>query len=349
MGRVGAGSYGGIGGAMANWIGIDVGGANLKVADSHGFATSLPFELWNRREELGEVIRTLLTSAPKWDAVAATMTGELADCYETKHEGVRHITESLREAVAGKPLAVYCVDGEFRAADQVLAEPGLAAASNWHALARLASRYLPTRSGIVVDIGSTTTDIIPVLDGQVLTTSKTDTDRLLAGELVYTGVRRTPVCALARVLPYRGELCPVAAEFFATTVDVYRVLGDIVELEGATADGRSLSEGHAIDRLARQVCADRMSFTHADAMAACEYLESQQVELIRGAISKVQSRASAPLKDFVVSGSGEWLAARVADSVRGEHQIVSLSEQIGSAGSDAAAAVAVATLASELP
>jgi probable H4MPT-linked C1 transfer pathway protein len=333
---------------MANWLGIDVGGANLKLADSHGFATSLPFELWNRREELGDAIRALLVDAPNWDGIAATMTGELADCYETKHEGVRHITESLREAVAGKPLAIYCVDGEFRTADQVLAEPSLAAASNWHALARFSSRYLPTRTGVVVDIGSTTTDVIPVLDAQVLTTSRTDTDRLLAGELVYTGVRRTPVCALARVLPYRGELCPVAAEFFATTVDVYRVLGDIVELEGTTADGRSLSEGHAIDRLARQVCADRMSFTHADAMAACDYLESQQVELIRAAIAKVQSRASVPLEHLVVSGSGEWLAARVTKSVAGSGQVVSLSEQIGAAGSDAAAAVAVATLASEL-
>ncbi|WP_442481412.1 hydantoinase/oxoprolinase family protein [Aeoliella sp. SH292] len=334
---------------MANWLGIDVGGANLKLADSHGFAASFPFELWNRRDELAETLRTLLSGAPKWDAVAATMTGELADCYETKHEGVRHITESLREALGQSPLAVYCVDGEFRAADQVLTEPSLAAASNWHALARLASRHLPARTGIVLDIGSTTTDIIPVVDGKVLTTSKTDTDRLLAGELVYTGVRRTPVCALARVLPYRGELCPVAAEFFATTVDVYRVLGDIVELEGTTADGRSLSEGHAIDRLARQVCADRMSFTHADAMAACEYLESQQVELIRAAIAKVQSRSSVPLEHVVVSGSGEWLAARVAKLVFGEHEVMSLSQQISAAASDAAAAVAVATLASELP
>src|SRR5436189_45661 len=91
------------------------------------------------------------------------------------------------------------------------------ASANWHALATLAGQYMPEGPGLLIDIGSTTTDVIPLLDGIPIPQGMTDPDRLARHELIYTGVRRTPVCAVTRE--------SVAAELFATTRDVYLVLG----------------------------------------------------------------------------------------------------------------------------
>ena len=52
--------------------------------------------------------------------------------------------------------------------------PLLAAASNWHALARFAGRYVPRGTGLLVDIGSTTCDIIPLVDGEPASGGRTD-------------------------------------------------------------------------------------------------------------------------------------------------------------------------------
>ena len=55
----------------------------------------------------------------------------------------------------------------------------------------------------------------------------TDAARLATGELVYHGVVRTPLCALAARVPFRGSAVSVMNEFFATTADVYRLTGEL--------------------------------------------------------------------------------------------------------------------------
>jgi (4-(4-[2-(gamma-L-glutamylamino)ethyl]phenoxymethyl)furan-2-yl)methanamine synthase len=54
------------------------------------------------------------------------------------------------------------------------------------------------------------------------------------------GVRRTPVCALATELPFRGHPTGLAAELFAATLDVYLTLGEIApnSKDLSTANGR---------------------------------------------------------------------------------------------------------------
>ncbi len=329
------------------WLGVDVGGANIKVSDAGGFARSLPFELWRYGDELASTLRKALASAPKWDALAATMTGELADCYETKSAGVRHITGALAAVAGPRPLAIYGVDGEFHTAVETLDDPLMAAASNWHALARFAAKWLPDRTGVVIDVGSTTSDFIPVVDGQVATASKTDTGRLQAGELVYTGVGRTPVCALVGSLPYHGSDCPVAAELFATTADVYRLLGLTNTPDSIAADGRPFTRRHCVDRLARQVCADRDTFSESDARAAAEWVHERQLELLEGGLSRVCQSLAADRCAAIVSGSGEFLAKRLAIRNTRIESVLALSDIVGEEQSHSAAATAVAWLAAK--
>src|SRR6185503_8193489 len=96
---------------------------------------------------------------------------------------------ALEAALGGSNVHVFGTDGHFGSADQARADPLRVAAANWAATAHLVAKTTPTC--VLIDIGSTTTDIIPIIDGRVAVSGRTDPDRLASGELVYTGALRT--------------------------------------------------------------------------------------------------------------------------------------------------------------
>src|SRR4051812_4199746 len=255
--------------ASASWIALDIGGAHIKAAHTSSGARLFPFAIWKSPEELPEVLTHLAATFPPADRVAVTMTAELCDCYATKAEGVEQILDAVVQVFRGRKICVWGTDERFHDVIELSTHPHLAAAANWLALATLAARLLPNGPGLLIDVGSTTTDLVPLRDGRVAARGRTDTQRLRTGELVYAGVRRTPVCALAAELPVRGEMTGLAAELFASTLDVYLTLGEIAPdpSDLATADGRPATGAAARDRLARMVGADRDGFSADDALA----------------------------------------------------------------------------------
>ncbi len=330
-------------------LALDVGGANLKIADGVGFAASVPFPLWKMPDRLPAALAELIHAAPIAERFVATMTGELADCFETKADGVRAIVAALEEATTGRNLRIYLTDGSLVPAATAVAGPLEAAASNWHALARFAARYASPGSALLIDIGSTTCDVIPLVNGKVAALGRTDPARLASGELVYTGVVRSPVCAVVSSLPWRGEPCPAAHELFATTRDAYLLLGELAEVPAATetADGRPATRAAARDRLARAICADRDMFSTDDALAAAEWIRRTQVGLIAAAVTRVVARLPAVPRTIVMAGEGEFLVRRVVRRLQLASEVVSLSEQLGPCLSRCAPAHALAVLARE--
>jgi probable H4MPT-linked C1 transfer pathway protein len=332
-----------------SWIGLDIGGANLKASDGRGWARSVPFPLWREHVQLHLALTDLLRGAPSADHIAVTITGELCDCFRTKADGVQHILSAVEQARGRREISVYLVDGRMVSVEDARRWPGFAAASNWHVLARFVARFANASAAVLVDIGSTTSDIVPLLNGKPHSTGRTDTDRLLAGELVYTGVGRTPICAVTSSLPWRGRVCPVAAELFATTADAYVLLGDTSEEPNcdSTADGRPLTREFARERLARTICADATTFTYDDAvMAACHIRDVQLAQLARSA---TQAVAMIPEPVIVVCcGAGEFLARSLCDKVWPAARVMSLSDGIGKEASRSAPAYALAVLASEM-
>ena len=334
-----------------SWLGLDVGGANLKAAHSDGSARSVPFALWTQPERLGQALADLADSLSAADRVALTMTAELCDCYPTKAAGVLAVIEAAVEALPARPIFVWGLDGTFHPVEAIRACPALAAAANWLALATLAARLLPDGvPGLLIDVGSTTSDLIPLGCGQPLTRGRTDTERLQAGELVYAGVRRTPVSALATELTWRGMPTGLAAELFASTLDVYLTLGAIPPAPGdrATADGRPATIEAARDRLARMVGADRDGFSAEDAyalaQAADEALMNRMLRAARQACAATIGRPGGA----IVSGSGAFLARRLAGLlIEPGGPIVDLEEVWGPIASSAGCAYAVLVLARE--
>ena len=150
-----------------SWLALDVGGANLKAAHSAGQSRALPFELWKRPDELPRALGSLARTLPGADRVALTMTAELCDCYPTKAVGVRSVLDAALSAFPKSPMVVWGVDGEFHEVGEIREAPALAAAANWLALATLASRLIPEGPGLLIDVGSTTADLIPLVDNRV--------------------------------------------------------------------------------------------------------------------------------------------------------------------------------------
>jgi probable H4MPT-linked C1 transfer pathway protein len=225
------------------------------------------------------------------------------------------------------------------------------AASNWHALATWAARSIPNGCAVLVDIGSTTTDIIPLQDGLPIPTGRTDPQRLRSHELVYTGVRRTPVCSVVSEVPLRGEACPLAAELFATMQDVYVLLGAIPEDETDvnTANGRPATIPCALDRLARMLCADITEIGAAELRLIAAAIAAAQWSRVAGAVELVRSRLPGPCELLLTAGEGAFL---LEQSIAGDFAWqnvprLKLSSTLGPDHSQSACAYALARLVRE--
>ena len=332
------------------WLALDIGGANLKAAHSAGPVVSRPFELWKRPADLSDALSDLAASLPAATGWAVTMTAELCDCFATKAAGVRAILAATQAAAGDRPVRVWGTDGRFHEVESIRARPRLAAASNWLALATVVARSGFGASGLLIDVGSTTTDLIPWRDGEVMIplAARTDLGRLQSGALIYAGVRRTPVCTCGPTLPYRGVETALMAELFATTADVYLTLGHLPAdtLDRSTADGGPLTPDAARARLARMVGLDRDDFTPLDAHDLASAAAATLCDRLAAAADRVVATAlGGSPSAVVVAGSGEFLSRRLADRVLAAGgSIHSLTAAWGAEASSAACAAALIRL-----
>ena len=334
-------------------IGWDIGGVNTKAArvdpcagqspDLRG--VSAPYELQRDPDALVPTLRRLAEElgCPNGTPHAVTMTAELSQLFRTKREGVAFVLDSLETAFPRQPFYVYTVDGGFVSPAEARTRPLEVGASNWAATARLVGRFAP--DAILVDIGTTSTDIIPIVAGRVEALGRTDPARLSSGELVYTGALRTPTEALAHEVPLWGGHAAVSAEGFALIGDVHLWLGRLAPADYSvpTPDGRPASRECAGERLARVVCGDRELLDEPAIDEIARALAEAQVGLVAAALERVRRRWPA-LSTAVVTGLGDFIAADAA--VRVGLHVVPLADRLGEAARTAPA-VAVAWLLSE--
>jgi probable H4MPT-linked C1 transfer pathway protein len=257
---------------------------------------------------IAEVVGRLeLDAAP----VALTTTAELVDAFASKREGVLFVLDAAARALPGRRLRVMTTDGTLVDLDAARAAPLTCAAANWMASALLVARSLP--DAILVDCGGTTTDLIPIAQGAVVAVGHTDVERLVAGELVYTGALRTNVAAVLSHVPVGAQPCPVSAELFAITADAHLLRGDLTagQCTCSFPDGRGTAPAEVRARLARVVCADPDQLHDGDLEAIAAAVEAAQVESIATALRRVAARLSTG-GPVVAVGVGAFLARRAA-------------------------------------
>ncbi len=324
-------------------LGLDVGGANLKAAHSHGVARSRPFALWKTPAALPDALSDLLRDWLPYDLLAVTMTGELCDCFATKREGVAAILNAVTAVAGPTPVRVWLTDGRLVDLAAARSSPLLAAAANWLALATYVGRFAPRGPALLIDVGSTTTDIVPLFDGRPVPRGRTDTQRIHCSELAYTGVIRTPLCA---ILGSRG-----VAEFFATTRDVFLMLGRLPEdpADCDTADGRPATRACAEARIARMIGADLETSTADERRKVAEFALLRQVTYVGGCVESVAKKLPRLPETIVLSGVGEFLAHAALSNQKTVTPcpVVSLTEGLGAEVSKAACAYALAMISAE--
>jgi probable H4MPT-linked C1 transfer pathway protein len=330
-------------------IGLDVGGANTKAAAVDGDATtrivSEPFELWRDPEGLADAIasvvgRLKLDGAP----VALTTTAELVDVFASKREGVLSVLDAAERALPGRRLRVMTTDGALVGLDAARRTPLLCAAANWIATALVVARSLP--DVILLDCGGTTTDVIPIVRGEVAARGRTDVERLLAGELVYTGALRTNLAAVVSSVLVGGEPCPVSSELFAISADAHLLRGSLTAEQCTCTfpDDRGTSPAEVRSRLARVVCADPEQLADGDLEAIADAVHEAQVTSIVAALARVARRVPAGTGVLAV-GVGAFLARAAAE--RCGLALVAGSGALDGRGADVAAAVALSVLGRE--
>ncbi|HEX2104994.1 MAG TPA: hydantoinase/oxoprolinase family protein [Solirubrobacteraceae bacterium] len=301
---------------MPGVIGLDIGGVNTKAVWRDGDARRAALRFYDvvrEHEALTAVVRDVvgeLHDGPV-ELVALTMTAELSDEFRTRREGVAFVLDAV-EAAAAAPVLALTTAGELVSLAEARARPLDVAAANWVASAHAVGARYP--DALMLDVGSTTTDVIPISGGRVAAAGRTDLDRLLAGELVYTGALRTNLAAIAARVPVRGRWCPVASELFAISGDVHLILRHIAAeaYTCPTPDGRPASVECARERVARLVCADSEQLAPDEIDAIAAHVHAEQVRQVEAAARRAADGAG----PVVPLGVGAFLAREVAARLR---------------------------------
>jgi probable H4MPT-linked C1 transfer pathway protein len=240
------------------------------------------------------------------------MTGELSDLFPDRRTGVETIVARLARTF-GPPTRFWMGLEGFGDADAARRRHESVGSTNVRATATLAGRRLA--DALVIDFGSTTADIIPVAGGKPVPRGLTDAERLATGELVYTGLTRTPVMGVATRAPFRGRSQTLAREVLATMADVRRILGllpDGVD-QHATADGRGASLEESIARFARMFGRDAIDATREDWRAAAAFVRDEQLaSIVEGCRQVLETAQLPPSAPAIVAGIGADDATEIA-------------------------------------
>lgn len=338
-------------------LGWDIGGAHLKAVliDETGRALQarqVVCPLWQGLNKLAEAVdevTSTLDHAPQLHAV--TMTGELADIFPDRKSGVVEIAQFMAGRFGN--LRFYAGPAGFAGADAVALHLEHIASANWFASAQFLAHQV--NNALFVDIGSTTTDLVPLHDGKVQNRGYSDAERMQHEELVYTGVVRTPLMALGSHVPFAGGMSALAAEYFATTADIYRLTGELEQAHdlAATADGADKTLQSSARRVARMLCRDLDEAPLEQWKALAFAFRQLQLEKLKRAVlhqcSQHSFDESTPL---IGAGAGSFLAKALAERLGRDYRnaagfVTATSPQLAQSVAVCFPAYAVARLALE--
>ena len=338
---------------MQTITGWDIGGAHLKAARvENGVVTravTIACPLWQGLGELDRAFAEARAAIGETQAHAVTMTGELCDAFASRHQGVTGLAQRAAREFFGAPMRLYAGRAGFVALEAAGAHVPDIASANWHATAALvATRHA---NAMMIDMGSTTTDIIPVTGGKVSARGYCDATRAENGELVYTGLVRSFVMALANRAPFDGRWTMLMNEYFATSADIYRILGELPDGADvmATADGRGKTVEASCARLARMIGRDAADAPLAEWQKLAAWFAAAQMRGVEDAARLVASRADLPASaPLVCAGIGRGqvrkLGARLGRVCIDFDDLVDAAPEARAGASDCAPAVAVAVL-----
>ncbi|MBN1801924.1 MAG: hypothetical protein JW891_10485 [Candidatus Lokiarchaeota archaeon] len=317
-------------------LGLDIGGANTKAAivsfkngeivNSYSCIEYFPF--WeNNLNDIPRMLKIITANCThgfnidenNFDFVCVSITAELSDAFQTKKEGILRILNVLEQVFKADKLRFISNKNEYLRIEEARKSYLSLAAANWVSTALFLGHYEPLC--VLIDAGSTTIDIIPILDSLPVTVGQDDVSRIMHHELVYTGGLRATIPSITHFVPYKGKHLRISFEKFALIADVHRVLGYISEKEYfiETADNRTKSIEDCYARLARVICLDKETITQKELETIALYIYNAQLKIIKDELiaflNELKERLSVFNKSdikFVITGlAGEFLIKKV--------------------------------------
>ena len=298
------------------WIlGLDIGGANTKAAivifnsekilESYSYIEHFPF--WEKTlDEIPQMLKRIINKLiikielklEAIDSIAITITAELSDAFQTKKEGILTILEAFQRVFDKRKLFFITNRGDFIDFETARRNYRAIAGANWVSTALFLGNYI--ERCILIDAGSTTIDIIPILNSKPITKGKDDISRLIQHELVYTGGLRATIPSITHFVPYKETLVRIPFEKFALISDVHLILGNISEDEyiNETADKRSKSMNDCYARLARIICMDLETISKEELDKIAKFIYSKQLETVKTEIKEFLNQLIKKNPDF---------------------------------------------------
>lgn len=340
-------------------LGLDIGGANVKaglidvsngkVSEYKSVVKYLP--LWkDGKEKLSKIIQEVsksIANSEKIDAVGITMTAELSDVFKTKQEGVEYILRNIEKQTSINPKVID-YNGNFVNIDQAIGDYLTVSSANWAATSKILSKIF--HDCILIDSGSSTTDIIPVIKSKVIS-GKTDIERLSSGELVYTGILRNSIPSIVHNIPVKDKITGISSERFSLSGDIHLILGNISveEYSTETADGRGKSRGECLARLARILCTDSDLIGDSELVSIADYIYRNQILKVVEGLNKVWNKCEIDDKKIgsfpiITTGMGGKILGTKAASSLGFTRFFDMVSIIGVKNSQTIPAVSTAIL-----
>jgi len=340
-------------------LGFDIGGANTKTAlleiennsINKCFSNIEYFPFWEKTlHDIPAMFRRVVEKLlihnnlilEDVNFISITITAELSDAFQTKREGIITIVNALEQIFEKEKMFFINNKNEFSSLDQVKSDPISVAAANWVSTSLFLGKFVP--KCILIDAGSTTIDVIPILNSVPVSKGKNDVERLMNRELIYTGGLRATIPSITHFVPYKDKMIRISFEKFALVSDVHRILKNISETEyiNDTADNRSKALNDCYARLARMICMDHESISMKELDIIAKYIYDKQIAMISSDIKELMVNLNQRFLEydhdsiFVITGlSAGFLIEEVLrklgySNVKSYEKITGIPDQISS-------------------
>jgi probable H4MPT-linked C1 transfer pathway protein len=232
------------------------------------------------------------------------MTAELSDIFENRNKGTKKVINTLCKILPEKKTFFYSNKKHFFKKKEAMEKTNNINSMNWHATANFISNFYP--NCILVDVGSSTTDIIPIKKKCIIAKGNDDYKRLLHRELVYIGVIRTPINAIEKEKK-------LIYENFANLGDVYRILNKLPKKMDLvpSQDKKSKNKNDSARRIARIFGKDYKKNDFNKWKKVALQIEKKQKKILKENINKIKKRNFSNSVPIIGAGIGEFLIKNI--------------------------------------
>ncbi|MBU7046858.1 MAG: hypothetical protein HXS54_10525 [Theionarchaea archaeon] len=293
--------------------GVDIGGVHIKITSldqTHDppKAKSAFFPFKGKAEMIEKLIS--LVSHPDLVVITQTLSASRNFC-SSAEEGTHHIVDLTERLFTGKVRYVglsYRLYTPEQAKEHYLD----VACRNWVATCYITHYLNLFEEGLVIDCGTNSTDIVPIIDSVPITLDDNDRGytRLATGEIFWSGLYFTHVQSLSPTLVMDGREFQVKPTVRSLVSDAFVVLGRISPEDVFVKTSYESSVVKILDT----ICADKDLLSFDDAKKIAQFFVDKQREKTEAAIRKVLTAANkkyeTDLKVAAIAGAGKEIILR---------------------------------------